>query len=135
MSIRNFIVNLVLRMKILPRKFFANKILQIALPALAGLSSHILISLVDTAMVGRLENAKENLAAMGLGVLATWAIVSFFSSFSTGTHILVANKEGQNDYSSCKKILNVSLILGFLTGLIFGSLIFSDLSPFFIFNS
>lgn len=117
-------------MKILPRKFFANKILQIALPALAGLSSHILISLVDTAMVGRLENAKENLAAMGLGVLATWAIVSFFSSFSTGTHILVANKEGQNDYSSCKKILNVSLILGFLTGLIFGSLIFL-ISPHF----
>jgi putative MATE family efflux protein len=111
-------------MSLLPKKFFANKILEIALPALAGLSSHILISLVDTAMVGRLENAKENLAAMGLGVLATWAIVSFFSSFSTGTHILVAKKEGEHDYSTCKKILNNSLILGFFTGLVFGSLIF-----------
>jgi putative MATE family efflux protein len=111
-------------MSILPEKYFANKILEIALPALAGLSSHILISIVDTAMVGRLENAKENLAAMGLGVLATWAIVSFFSSFSTGTHILVAKKEGENDYSSCKKILNVSLILGFLTGSVFGLIIF-----------
>lgn len=111
-------------MSILPQKYFANKILEIALPALAGLSSHILISIIDTAMVGRLENAKENLAAMGLGVLATWAIVSFFSSFSTGTHILVARKEGESDYSSCKKILNVSLMLGFSTGLIFGLLIF-----------
>ncbi len=117
-------------MRILPKKYFVNKILNIALPALAGLSSHILISIVDTAMVGRLENAKENLAAMGLGVLATWAIVSFFSSFSTGTHILVARKEGESDYSSCKKILNVSLILGFLTGLFFGSLIFL-LAPHF----
>jgi len=117
-------------MKLLPRKYFTDKILEIALPALAGLSSQIIVSFVDTAMVGRLENAKENLAAMGLGVLATWAIVSFFSSFSTGTHILVANKEGQGDYSSCKKILNISLILGFITGLIFGSLIFF-VSPHF----
>lgn len=111
-------------MSLLPNKFFAKKILRIALPAVAGLSSHIMISLVDTAMVGRLENAKESLAAMGLGVLATWAIVSFFSSFSTGTHILVARKEGENDLKSVKNILNVSLSLGFLTGLIFGTLIF-----------
>ncbi len=61
-------------MSILPEKTYSQKILAIVLPAIAGLSSHILISIVDTAMVGRLENAKENLAAMGLGVLATWAI-------------------------------------------------------------
>lgn len=117
-------------MSLLPNKFFARKILSIALPAIAGLSSHILISIVDTAMVGRLENAKENLAAMGLGVLATWAIVSFFSSFSTGTHILVAHAEGRNDYSECKNILNTSLIFGFIVGLFFGLMIFL-LAPHF----
>ncbi len=117
-------------MSILPEKKFATKILEIALPAIAGLSSHILISLVDTAMVGRLENAKENLAAMGLGVLATWAIVSFFSSFSTGTHILVAREEGKGNYEECKKVLNTSLIFGFFVGLLFGLLIYL-LAPHF----
>lgn len=111
-------------MEIIPRKSFRNRILSIALPALAGLSSHIIISLVDTAMVGRLESAKYNLAAMGIGVLATWAIVSFFSSFSTGTHILVARKEGQRDYQSCKEILNISLFFAFIVGIIIGALIF-----------
>lgn len=111
-------------MSVIPDKSYSKKILSIVLPAIAGLSSHILISIVDTAMVGRLENAKENLAAMGLGVLATWAIVSFFSSFSTGTHILVAREEGKGNYEACKKVLNTSLILGFFVGLIFGSIIF-----------
>lgn len=111
-------------MSLLPDKNYSKKILSIVLPAIAGLSSHILISIVDTAMVGRLENAKENLAAMGLGVLATWAIVSFFSSFSTGTHILVAREEGKGNYEACKKILNTSLIFGFITGLFFGLLIY-----------
>lgn len=111
-------------MEVKLRKFFRNRILSIALPALAGLSSHIIISLVDTAMVGRLESAKYNLAAMGIGVLATWAIVSFFSSFSTGTHILVARKEGQRDYQSCKEILNISLFFAFIVGIIIGALIF-----------
>lgn len=111
-------------MEVIPRKSFRDRILSIALPALAGLSSHIIISLVDTAMVGRLESAKYNLAAMGIGVLATWAIVSFFSSFSTGTHILVARKEGQRDYQSCKEILNISLFFAFVVGIIIGALIF-----------
>jgi len=119
-------------MSILPDKNYSRRILSIVLPAIAGLSSHILISIVDTAMVGRLENAKENLAAMGLGVLATWAIVSFFSSFSTGTHILVAREEGKGNYESCKKILNTSLIFGFIVGSIFGLLIYS-LAPHFSF--
>lgn len=111
-------------MSILPEKKYYNKILSIVLPAIAGLSSHILISIVDTAMVGRLENAKENLAAMGLGVLATWAIVSFFSSFSTGTHILVAREEGKGSYETCKNILNTSLVFGFIIGSLFGILIY-----------
>ncbi len=111
-------------MSVLPRKVFVEKILSIALPAIGGLSSHILISIVDTAMVGRLDNAKVSLAAMGLGVLATWTIVSFFSSFSTGTHILVARKEGERNYEECKRILNISLVFGFIVGTLFGGIIF-----------
>ncbi|MBU2471878.1 MAG: MATE family efflux transporter, partial [Bacteroidetes bacterium] len=108
-------------MNLLPIKYYSRQVLSIALPAIAGLSSHIIVAIVDTAMVGRLENAKYSLAAMGIGVLATWAVTSFFSSLSTGTHVLVARREGEGDYLACRRILNTSLILSFFIGIIFGT--------------
>jgi Na+-driven multidrug efflux pump len=70
-------------------------ILKIALPAIAGLSTQMVVSMVDTAMVGRLPDAKYYLAAMGIGVFATWAVVSFFSSLATGTHVVIARRYGE----------------------------------------
>ena len=60
-------------MTIFPQNHFYKKILRVALPAIAGLSTQMVVSLVDTAMVGRLDDATFALAAMGIGVLATWA--------------------------------------------------------------
>ncbi|MBM4174694.1 MAG: MATE family efflux transporter [Ignavibacteria bacterium] len=117
-------------MTILLIKNYSRQVLSIALPAIAGLSSHIIVAIVDTAMVGRLENAKYSLAAMGIGVLATWAVTSFFSSLSTGTHVLVARREGEGDFLECRKILNTSLILSFLIGVVFGTIIFFGASSF-----
>ncbi len=97
-------------------------ILKMALPAIAGLSTQMVVSLVDTAMVGRLDEAKYALAAMGLGVLATWAIVSFFSSLSTGTHVLIARNYGSRDYDKCGVVLNTSLLFTFFVGLVVASL-------------
>jgi MATE family multidrug resistance protein len=95
-------------------------ILKMALPAIAGLSSQMLVSLVDTAMVGRLAEAKFALAAMGLGVMATWALISFFSSLATGTHVLIARKYGANDFEGCGKVMNTALILSFSIGILVG---------------
>ncbi|MGE5364130.1 MAG: MATE family efflux transporter [Bacteroidota bacterium] len=97
-------------------------ILRLALPAIAGLSTQMILSLVDTAMVGRLGNAEYALAAMGLGVLATWALISFFSSLSTGTHVIVARRYGSGNYEGCGVTLNSSLILTFSVGLVVGIL-------------
>jgi putative MATE family efflux protein len=105
-------------MNIFPVNTYYKKILRIALPAIAGLSTQMVVSLVDTAMVGRLENSQYALAAMGLGVLATWALISFFSSLATGTHVIVARKFGEKDYDGCSKALNNSLIVGFGIGII-----------------
>jgi len=105
-------------MNILPRNSYYKRILKLALPAIAGLSSQMIVSLVDAAMVGRLEEAKYALAAMGLGVLATWALISFFSSLATGTHVLVARKFGERDYQSCALTLNNSLIIAVTVGTI-----------------
>lgn len=109
-------------------------ILQLAMPAIAGLSSQMVVSLVDAAMVGRLDNAQYYLAAMGIGVIATWAIISFFSSLATGTHVLIARRFGSNDYNECGKVLNTSIIISFLIGLAIAGIVvfFSyDIASFF----
>ena len=105
-------------MNILLRNNFYKKILRVALPAIAGLSTQMVVSLVDSAMVGRLDEATYALAAMGIGVLATWALISFFSSLATGIHVIVARKYGQGDYISCGITLNNSLIVALVIGVI-----------------
>ena len=80
-------------------KLIYKSILKIALPAIGGLTTQMIVSLVDAAMVGRVPDATYALAAMGIGVLATWAIISFFSSLATGTHVLIARKFGENDFA------------------------------------
>lgn len=105
-------------MNLLPHKNYYKKILRVALPAIAGLSSQMVVSLVDTAMVGRLDEATYALAAMGIGVLATWALISFFSSLATGIHVIVARKYGQADYISCGITLNNSILIALAIGII-----------------
>lgn len=102
----------------IPDSDYSKKILALALPVIAGLSTQMLLSLVDTAMVGRLENSEYTLAAMALGLLATWAIVAFCSSLSTGTHVLVARSFGEKNFVACKDILYNSFILGILIGMV-----------------
>lgn len=109
-------------MKFIAKAETYKQILKIAIPVIAGLSSQMVVSLVDTAMVGRIENAQYALAAMGLGVLATWALISFFSSLATGTHVLVARNYGKNDFPECGRILNTSLYISLLVGFVVGFL-------------
>jgi multidrug resistance protein, MATE family len=106
-------------MGLLPDKALTRDVLQISTPAIAGLSSQMVVSVVETAMVGRLENAKVVLAAMSLGLLATWAITSAFSSLATGTHVLTARRSGQKDFTGAGDVLNNALLLSLFIGLVF----------------
>ena len=107
-------------MGFLPDKPLTRSVLKIASPAVAGLSAQMVVSVVDTAMVGRLENTSVVLAAMGLGMLATWAITSVFSSTATGTQVLVARRTGETDYAGAGSVLNNSLLLALVLGVVFG---------------
>ena len=109
-------------MQLLPDKKYARGIMQIASPAIAGLSSQMVVTIVNTAMVGRLENAKVQLAAMSLGFLGSWAITSLFSSLSTGTHVLSSRRHGESNYQGVGDVLNNSLLICLLFGLVFGAL-------------
>ncbi|HUN66275.1 MAG TPA: MATE family efflux transporter [Bacteroidota bacterium] len=97
-------------------------VLRIALPTIAGLSSQMVVSITNTAMVGRLPNTEVELAAMGLGFLGSWAITSLFSSLSTGTHVLAARRQGENNPEGVGDVLNNSLVICGILGIIFGGL-------------
>ena len=121
-------------MNLLPVNSYYKKILHVALPAIAGLSTQMVVSLVDSAMVGRLDEATYALAAMGIGVLATWALVSFFSSLATGTHVIVARRFGQNNFLECGNTLNNSLIASVIVGVVvagIGAAMASPIAHFF----
>ncbi len=105
-------------MNLLPVNNYYRKILRVAIPAIAGLSTQMVVSLVDSAMVGRLDEATYALAAMGIGVLATWALISFFSSLATGIHVVVARKYGEGDFVSCGVVLNNSILIAIGIGAI-----------------
>jgi putative MATE family efflux protein len=107
-------------MGLLPDRALTREVWRISAPAVAGLSSQMVVSVVDTAMVGRLENTTVVLAAMGLGLLATWAITSVFSSLATGTHVLTARRCGERDFEGAGIVLNNSLLLSLALGVAFG---------------
>lgn len=105
-------------MKILLTRELSSKILKLASPALAGLSTQMLVSVVDAAMVGRLDEVA--LAGMGVGFLAIWVITSFFSNLSVGTQTLVARRQGEGRFEACAQVLNNSLVLTFILGCVLG---------------
>jgi multidrug resistance protein, MATE family len=107
-------------MGILPDRPLTRSVLKISAPAVAGLSSQMVVSVFETAMVGRLDNTTVVLAAMGLGSLATWAITSIFSSLATGTHVLTARRYGERSYHGAGAVLNNSLVLSLFLGIVFG---------------
>ncbi len=116
-------------MTILPTKTYAKEIISLATPAITGLSSQMIVSLIITAMVGRLDNSPTQLAAMGLGVLGTWALTSFFSSLSTGAHVLSARRQGEGNFHGVGQVLNNSLLVSFVLGCIFGCIGFFISTP------
>jgi putative MATE family efflux protein len=109
-------------MSILPNKKYTWEILTVAFPAIAGLSSQMVVSLVNTSMVGRLEHTDVQLAAMGLGFLGGWAITSMFSSLSTGTQVLSARRHGEGNPVAVGEVLNNSLVICLLIGIFIGAI-------------
>jgi multidrug resistance protein, MATE family len=112
-------------MGFLPDRQLTRSVLRTSLPAVAGLSSQMFVSVFETAMVGRLQNTTVVLAAMGLGVLISWAITSVFSSLATGTQVYAARRYGARDYAGVGAVLNNSLLLAFFLGGVFGYLGYS----------
>ena len=93
---------------------------------MASMLSHTLLTLVDTAMVGRL--GPEALAAVGIGGMAMYVVMSAFFAIDSGSRAIVARYFGAGDCSKCGQVCQQALLLSLVFGLILSSLgwFFSD---------
>lgn len=98
-------------------------ILGLALPVVAGLSTQMILALFDTALLGRLPDASYQLAAMGIAFYLTWALISFFSSLSTGTQVLTSHSYGSRNFEGCGHVLRTSMMIAVGLGVISSAIV------------
>lgn len=94
---------------LLPHPTRAKDVLRLATPVTLGTLTFTLLSIVDTAMLGRLGAVP--LAAAGVAGVLYFAIVFPISSMSVGTQTLVARRFGETNVTQCGPILNTGLVL------------------------
>ena len=93
------------------------RVLTLAFPIILGNLSRVLMNVVDVAMVGRL--GAKLLAAVGLGAVLIWTILSIGVAFRTGVQTVTARRYGQKRFSDCGLALNSGLALASIVGVIF----------------
>lgn len=87
------------------------RILNLALPVIAGMVSQNVLNLVDTAMVSRLPNSNAALAAVGYGGFALFLTQSIILGLSTGVQASAARRKGQGRLAETGYFLNAALII------------------------
>ncbi len=95
----------------------SRRVLTLAFPIILGNLSRVLMNVVDVAMVGRL--GAKSLAAVGLGAVLIWTILSIGVAFRTGVQTVTARRYGQKRFSDCGLALNSGLALASIVGVIF----------------
>jgi len=100
---------------ILPHPTLSKDVLRLATPVTLGMLTFTLLSIVDTAMLGRLGAVP--LAAAGVAGVLYFAVVFPISSMSVGTQSLVARRFGEGNEAYCGQILNTGLVLCLALGI------------------
>jgi MATE family multidrug resistance protein len=100
--------------------------LSLALPAVLAIASEPILSLADTAMIGRV--GVEPLAARAIASSLFGGIYWFFSFLVFGTTTLVAHHYGAREKERCGEVAFHAALLGAVAGIVFG-LALSVLAP------
>ena len=86
-------------------------ILRLGTPIVGGMISQNVLNLVDTAMVGSLENSDAALAGVGTASFVNFVSVAFITGFSAGVQAMVARRIGQGRESVAAIPLNGALLI------------------------
>ena len=95
----------------------SKNVLTLALPVIAGNTSRVLMNMMDVAMVGRL--GAEALAAVGIGGVLIWSVMSFSVAIRTGVQTVTARRYGEKTFDQCGKVLNSGILFALLAGGLF----------------
>ena len=90
-------------------------LLRRAYPVVLGMLSFTLLSVVDTAMLGRL--GAEPLAAAGIASVGFFAIVFSLAGIGVGVQTLVSRRYGEGNRVQCGEVLGAGLLLAFIAGI------------------
>ncbi|MDD5219898.1 MAG: MATE family efflux transporter, partial [Candidatus Bipolaricaulis sp.] len=95
----------------------SRRVLALATPVVLGSLSYTLLSVVDTAMVGRLGAVA--LAATGVAGVLVFAVLYALGGMSVGVQALVARRFGEQDPRKCGEVLRSGLAVAILFGIPF----------------
>jgi putative MATE family efflux protein len=87
------------------------RILNLALPVIAGMVSQNVLNLVDTAMVSRLDHSDAALAAVGYGGFILFVAQSIILGLSTGVLAMAARRKGEGRPGETAWFLNAALLI------------------------
>ena len=103
------------------------KVLKLALPATAEQLLSMMVSIVDTMLVGHL--GATALAAVSLATQWSFMAVTLFTAVSTGATALVARSVGAGDWDTANRTVRQSVLVGLVIGLAATALAFLFAEP------
>ena len=116
--------------KILPQDLKLSKtIFLLGLPIILSNLSRVIMTMFDTAMVGRLEIG--SLSAVGIGGLLVFIFTSIGIALRTATQTMVSRRLGEKKYSECGDVIRNALLFATLIMLPL-SLLILFISPYII---
>jgi len=101
--------------RLIPNRRNARTVIHLAYPVTLGMTSFTLLSLVDTAMLGRLGAAP--LAASGIAGVLFFAVVFTLAGVGIGVQTLTARRFGERNEAECGRVVDSGLVLALVFGL------------------
>jgi len=122
--------------KLLPQNYnLSKKIMLLGFPIILSNLSRVIMTMFDTAMVGRLELG--SLSAVGIGGLLVFIFTSIGIALRTSTQAMVSRRLGEKKFTECGDVIRNAILFASLLMLPL-SLLILYISPFiipFLFNN
>lgn len=100
------------------------QILHLALPIVGGMVSQNILNLVDTAMVGALDNPNPSLAAVNQGGFANFMFMALLLGISTGVQATASRRKGEGKHDRTAVSLNAGILLVLMVAPLFSAVLY-----------